>query len=144
MAIEYKTVETLSEIIGALQLRVEVFVIEQGGKPSWEPDDADKLSIHVIGIENGQIVATARFRESSSKIIKIERMAIKKDYRRKGIGKNLLEFMLTKIDQLRPDKIWVQSQLEAQDFYLKCGFKAVTKPYEIFGGMHVDLEYPMK
>lgn len=141
MKAQYKEIETIPEFIDAIRIRVEVFIKEQKCEPGWEPDENDKLSKHFIAIANNKIVATARVMETAPKEFKIERMATKKEYRNKGIGKGLVAFIISSINKSNPKRIWIQSQVRAQEFYEKCQFKAISKPYDLYGIEHIDMEY---
>ena len=138
--IEYKKVEEISEFIDVIRVRVDVFIKEQRCEPGWEPDEDDKKSRHFIAITDNIIVATARVRETGNKEYKIERMATKKDFRKKGIGKGLVDYIINEINKLNPKRIWMQSQVRAQKFYEKCGFKTVSKPYNLYEIEHIDME----
>jgi predicted GNAT family N-acyltransferase len=100
--------------------------------------------MHFIAIADGKIVSTARVKKMPKNEMKIERMATMKDYRDKGIGRELLEFMLKEIAKQKPKKIWTMSQVRSQSFYEKCGFKAVSKPFEMYGVQHINMEYQKK
>ncbi len=141
MDVKYKEVKTINEFIDSIRIRVDVFVKEQGFQPGWEPDEEDKTSKHFIATCGGIIVSTARYREAAKREIKIERMATLKGYRGKNIGKGLLEFMLRDIKRLKPKRVWVRSQVQAQPFYEKCGFVAVSKPFDKYGVLHIDMDY---
>jgi len=141
MSIDYKEIETISEFIDAIRIRVNVFIKEQKCEPGWEPDEEDKNSNHFIVLVDGKIVSTARMRETGDKEFKIERMATIKEFRNKGITKGLVEFIINSVKGLGPKKIWMQSQVQAQKFYEKCGFKAVSKHYDLYGISHIDMEY---
>ena len=138
--IEYKEVEKINEFIDAIRIRVDVFIKEQKSEPGWEPDEDDKKSRHFIASVDNKIVATARVRESGNKEYKIERMVTKKEYRTKGIGKGLVDYMIKEINKINPKKIWMQSQVRAQKFYEKCGFKVISNPYNLYGIKHIDME----
>ncbi len=144
MLVQYKEAKTIPEFIDACRIRTEVFIKEQGFEPGWEPDDDDKKARYFLAIVAGRAVATARFREMSKGEIKIERMAALKEYRGKGISKGLFEFMMKRIKKLKPKAIWLRSQLHAQAFYEKCGFKAVKAPFDLFGVQHVEMECDFK
>jgi len=139
----YKQVETISEFTDAIRIRVDVFIKEQKCEPGWEPDEHDKNSKHYIAILDNKIVSTARLRETSSKEYKIERMATIKEHRGKHISTGLLKFIIEEIMKNKPKKIWLQSQVRSQKFYEKYGFKAMSKPYELYEIPHVDMDYPL-
>lgn len=138
----YKEVQSVSEFVDAIRIRVGVFIIEQKCQPGWEPDEEDKKAKHFIAIVDKTIVSTARARETSPHEIKIERMATKKKYRRKGIGKGLIEYIIQEIKKLKPKRIWMESQVQAQGFYEQCGFKVTSKPYDFYntGIKHVAMD----
>lgn len=144
MHIEYKKVETINEFIDAIKIRVDVFIVEQGFQPGWEPDEDDKSSKHFIALVNNKVISTARYRETAPGEVKIERMVTKKEYRRKGVAKGLVKFMINDIKKLKVKKIWLRSQVKSQAFYQKCGFEAISKPFEMWNVPHVDMQYKEK
>ncbi|MBI2557686.1 GNAT family N-acetyltransferase [Candidatus Woesearchaeota archaeon] len=137
MKIKYKKVKTLGEFIDIIRLRVEVFEIEQKCRPGLEPDENDKVAVQYIAIVDNKIMSTARFRQPSKGEFKIGRMATKKEYRGKGISSGILDYMLKDIKKLKPKKIWLQSQVQAQKFYEKHNFKSISKPYDWDGIPHI-------
>ncbi len=71
-----------------------------------------------------KIVGTIRYREIEDRVFKIERFAILKEYRNKGIGKQTLNFLCNLIiEQYNPCTITLNGQMHAFEFYKKCGFK---------------------
>jgi len=138
--VKYKEVEKINEFIDAIRIRVDVFIKEQKCEPGWEPDEEDKKAKHFIAIADNKTVATARVRETENKEYKIERMATKKEYRKKGIGKGLVYYIIKQIKKQNTKRIWMQSQVRAQKFYETCGFKPVSKPYNLYGIKHIDME----
>ncbi len=141
MVVKYKKVETNNEFIDAVRIRADVFIREQGFQPGWEPDEDDKISKHYIAILDGKIVSTARTRETAKNEIKIERMATKKEYRKRGVGKGFIKFIISEIKKQKPKRIWLRSQVQSQPFYEKCGFKDVSKPFDMWGVPHIDMDY---
>lgn len=140
MMVKYKQVKTIQEFIDAIRLRVNVFIKEQHCEPGWEPDEEDKLSKHFIVEVNNKIVGTARVRKIDGGSLKIERMAIDKVYRGKGLGKDFIAYIVDQVKKSKPKRIWMQAQVQAQVFYEKCGFRATSKPYNLYGIQHIDME----
>ena len=122
MTIKYKEVKTISEFIDYIKIRADVFILEQGFAPGWEPDEDDKVSKHFIALDSKKVIATGRYREIKKGEIKIERMAVRKDCRGKGIGNGILSYMINDIKKHKPKKIWTRSQPQAMPFYDKFGF----------------------
>lgn len=124
----------------AIRLRVDVFILEQPGKPGWEPDEFDKSAAHYVATLGGEVVGTVRWRESVDHQFKIERLAVQSDHRRQGVGKTLLKHVLSELRKLQPERIWAQCQVHAQRFYEGCGFHAIGLPYDHYGIQHIDME----
>lgn len=141
MNVKYKKIETLPDFVEAIRICVDAFIKEQGFQPGWEPDVEDKKAIQFAAVVDGKIIATARVRGPKMGEFKIERMAVRKEYREKGVGKGLVEFILRDLMKLKPKRIWLQSQVRSQTFYEKCGFQAVSKPYDLHGCEHIDMVY---
>ncbi|MBI4210815.1 MAG: GNAT family N-acetyltransferase [Candidatus Diapherotrites archaeon] len=141
MKLHCKRVQTVPEFVDSVRLRVDVFIKEQGFAPGWEPDEDDKDAEHFIALADGKVVATARCREAAKGEFKIERMATRKEMRGRGAATKLLEFMLKDIMKRNPEKIWLRSQEQARGFYEKNGFRVMGGPFEVYGKMHVDMEY---
>lgn len=139
MKITYKEVSSISEFIDVIRIRVDVFIIEQKCQPGWEPDEEDKTARHFVALSYGRIVSTLRIRVKDEGI-KIERMATRKEFRGMDISKGLIEFVLKEIRTLKPKKIWMEAQVQAQEFYEKCGFTAVSEPYDLYGIPHLNME----
>ncbi len=141
MEVKCKRAESLGEFIDSIRLRVDVFIKEQGFAPGYEPDEDDRNATHFIALADGKVVSTARYRQAAPGEFKIERMATQKEMRENGSAQKLLKFMLEDIGAQRPKKIWLRGQEQVQGFYEKNGFRPVTEPFEVYGKMHMDMEY---
>src|SRR5437867_3129241 len=122
MEIRCKEVETVSEFIDAVRIRVDVFIIEQGCPPGYEPDELDKEANHYIALVDNNVVGTARVRKEPEGAIKIERMVVKKEYRGRGVGEELTNYLIKTTNKIKHTKIWMQAQSQAKGFYEKLGF----------------------
>ena len=138
MDIEYGIAESIEDLIDLLMLRVEIFVVEQEGPHEEEPDEYDRKATFVVAKTDGKIVGTARFRVIDEKV-KIERIAVKKEFRRKGIGKGLVHFILNHIQDEHPRAVFLHAQTIAQDFYTKLGFQPVGKTFMEAGIEHIEM-----
>lgn len=106
----------------ALNIRQEVFVVEQQVDPEIEYDEFESVATHVLATIGNQPVGTARWRETDHGC-KLERFAVPKAYRGKGVGVALLEFVLDQIED--KTHVYLNSQMVALGFYERLGFKAV-------------------
>ncbi|MGZ4957723.1 MAG: GNAT family N-acetyltransferase [Methylomonas sp.] len=108
------------------QVRNLVFVEEQQISPEVEFDELDRLCHHFI-VRNSQFrpIATARLSPEG----KIGRMAVLREWRRRGVGRSLLHVLLEKARNLGLTTVTAHAQLAALGFYEKFGF---TKEGEAF------------
>ncbi len=140
--ITVRKAKTLADFIDAVRLRTQVFIVEQGFAPGWEPDDDDKTATQFIAAEGTKVVGTCRMRQERPHEFKIERMAVAKEWRKHGVGKLLAKAALKQALKLKPKRVWIRCQLKSQKFWESCGFKVKTKPYQAWGRTHIDLDYP--
>ncbi len=115
-----------------LFLRTEIFVVEQDC-PYQEVDEKDKKSFHLFGrTENGQVIATSRivFPGISYKEVSIGRVALKKEYRGKGIADEMMHETFKFIEQeFGKVPIRISAQEYLRNFYTKHDFTQVSEMY---------------
>ena len=88
-----KLVETESELEGAINVRMRVFVVEQQIPVEEEIDDADAAATHAIALCQGQVVGTGRMLYLDGGMVQIGRMAVDRQFRRLGVGGRILAFL---------------------------------------------------
>jgi predicted GNAT family N-acyltransferase len=136
--ITVKKITSAEQKAQAFEIRRRVFVIEQVVDPSEEYDDDDDKCTHFIAYVEGVPAGTARWRFKDKGIIKLERFAVEKDYRGKGVGAALVTNVLA--DLPLADKVMMHAQLHAVPFYAKLGFETYGPEFDECGIMH----YAMK
>ena len=114
-------------------IRSEVFVTEQHVDREEEFDAFEESSIHYLGKWNGEPAGTARWRVTKNGI-KLERFAVRKSLRNKGIAAAILKEVLTDVKPARK-KIYLHAQVTAVGFYEKYGFK---KEGPMFSEANID------
>lgn len=104
----------------ARRIREIVFIKEQKVSEEEEFDAFENESKHYLIYQNGNPVGTARWRFIGEKI-KLERFAVLKSFRSKGVGNALLDKVL---EDVLPFKkaVYLHAQLPALSFYERCGF----------------------
>lgn len=103
-----------------LAIRFEVFVNEQQVPASEEIDEFEDKAQHIIALYNQTPVGTARFRETHFGI-KIERVAVLKDFRNLYIGKHIMLFIMG-ILKNSPKLIYLHAQIQVVPFYNSLNF----------------------
>lgn len=124
----------------ALNIRLAVFVEEQGFSRELEIDDLDDESWHVVAYDdNHHPLATARLHEDHPHIWHVQRVATQQFARGSGLGRALFTY----IEALAPEhgitKLSLGAQQSAQGFYEKLGFTVAGEPFLEEGVPHIDM-----
>ncbi|HBC04441.1 MAG TPA: GNAT family N-acetyltransferase [Aequorivita sp.] len=143
MEIEVKNFEELStnELYAILQLRSEVFVVEQDCVYQ-DIDGKDERALHIMGWENGILVAYTRcfqagdyFDEAS-----IGRVLVRENYRKMGYGHAITKASIEAIKtNFKADKIKISAQVYLVIFYESHGFKTFGDRYMEDGIPHIAM-----
>lgn len=143
MQIKCFPIATAADRDRALDLRHQVFVGEQAVPEDIERDGLDDAARHfgVTVSEGGaeKFVGTCRVRLMGS-AAKIERVAVDKNYRKLGIGRVLMRYIINEFSrggEIRLFKLAAQSF--AVPFYEKLGFKTRGGEYIEAGMPHYDM-----
>ena len=117
-------------------IRFAIFVGEQKVPPGIELDDKDADCIHAIAYdEAGTAVGTGRLLPDGH----IGRMAVVKDWRRRGVGAAILEALTGEARKRGHAEVVLSAQLQALEFYRGHGFTAEGKVYEEAGILHQQM-----
>jgi ElaA protein len=129
------------ELYAVLQLRAEVFVVEQDCVYQ-DLDNKDLDAYHVLGVLDTKIVAYARifkpgdyFLESS-----IGRIVVKKEFRKFQYGYQLVQNSIQFIENnLQQNTILISAQSYLTKFYNSLGFTQVGEEYLEDGIPHIKM-----
>lgn len=129
------------ELTSCIGIRKEVFIKEQSVDYSIEQDGKDEISSHLLLIKEDTPIATLRMRNTEEGI-KLERIAVLKEYRGTGIGKHLVTHAMNILQQEDPHTpIYVHSQQHATHFYSSLGFVATDESTIEAGIVHLTMIY---
>ena len=117
-------------------VRDEVFSKEQGVPRELEFDGLDESAIHSIVFDEGVEIGTGRMLSNGH----IGRIAVKKPYRGKGIGKTIMKSLMDEAIKMQFPEIWLSSQYHAKGFYEKLGFAAFGDIYQEAGIDHIKMK----
>ena len=109
-------------------LRIEIFVKEQGVPEENEFDEHDMQVPHLVIFSDGEPVATGRIIPYGEDTVKIGRIAVKKDKRGLHLGEKIVLELLRKSKEDGAKTVCVGAQTHAVGFYEKCGFSLVGTP----------------
>lgn len=113
-------------------LRREVFVVEQGVPEHMEWDEHDMASVHALAWMNGQAVGCGRLLPDGH----IGRMAVRRAWRGRGVGRALLEALMAEADRRGMARLELNAQTHALVFYGKSGFVAEGDEFDEAGIPH--------
>jgi len=117
----------------AAPLRFAIFVGEQNVPPGIELDEMDEKSLHALAFDAaGRPIGTGRLLPDG----RIGRMAVVKEWRRRGVGADLLEALVEEARRRGFREVKLSAQLQAAEFYRAHGFVAEGKVYEEAGILH--------
>jgi len=139
MSVEVRRASGPREIERALDLRLEVFVGEQGVAPEEEVDGRDGEALHLVAVDGGgRVVGTCRLLADGA-VVKLGRMAVARQARGCGIGARLLELA----DAEAPAgvrRIVLAAQLPAIPLYERAGYVRHGEVFLDAGIEHVRME----
>jgi predicted GNAT family N-acyltransferase len=139
----YKLTTNDSEIQKVFELRKKVFVEEQGVAESLEFDGKDEQALHMVAMDGEQIVGTARVLFLDANQAKLERMAVLKPFRRKGIGSRLISCLNEDLSKRQVKQVVLHAQYSVIDFYRSCGFEETGSPFWEAGIKHIKMQKPL-
>ncbi|GGZ60012.1 MULTISPECIES: GNAT family N-acetyltransferase [Mesonia] len=143
LQLETKTFQelTISELYQILQLRSEVFVVEQDCVYQ-DIDGKDEKALHILGKKEGKIVAYTRcfapniyFEEAA-----IGRVVVKETERKFGYGHQILKASVEEIQQrYQTTTIKLSAQQYLTHFYETHNFKQIGEGYLEDGIPHIAM-----
>lgn len=122
---------TKTELYDLLQLRAEVFVVEQDCVYQ-DIDGKDQLALHVLGYKDGTLVAYTRLFAPGAyfKKASIGRVIVKQPERINGYGKSLMQTSIQAVyNYYKSKEIEISAQTYLLGFYADLGFKQIGEGY---------------
>ena len=132
---------TTRELYDLLQLRTEVFVVEQACL-FQDLDGADQQAMHLLGSMDGQLVAYARCFAAGAKFAEasIGRVLTRSTLRGGGSGHVLMRKAIESVEQhWGPQPIRIGAQARLEKFYMQHGFVDAGVPYIEDGINHIEM-----
>lgn len=132
---------TTRELYSILQLRNEVFIVEQ--KCAYQDiDDKDLICFHLMAFDEANLTAYCRilapgvsFEEAS-----IGRVITSPKYRGMGLGVSLIEKAIVEVSNtFYTAKIKIGAQLYLKKFYESFGFEQTSEVYLEDGIEHIEM-----
>ncbi|MDA7028575.1 GNAT family N-acetyltransferase [Bacillus sp. CLL-7-23] len=134
-----KRIITERDLEKAFEIRIAVFVEEQGVPLSEELDQYDTLDEqcqHILVYYDDKPVGTGRVRWVED-IGKLERICLLKDYREFGLGKVIVKGLEDITRKKGLTKVKLHGQTQAKGFYEKLGYQTTSDVFFEEGIPHV-------
>jgi ElaA protein len=148
MNFEFKNFSELSlnELYNILQLRSEIFVVEQNCIYN-DLDGLDKSAVHQFLKKDEKIIAYSRLLKPGTRFpnFSIGRVVVKQSERGKGLGIAMMNSAKNYIvNEWGATKIKISAQQYLQRFYENMGFEIVTEMYLEDGIPHYGMLYELQ
>jgi ElaA protein len=139
---------TVAELYALLQLRSEVFVVEQSCI-FLDLDGSDAQALHLLGMRAGQLVASARcfgpgvkYQEASIGRV-VTHASIRGSAAASGHGHALMRQAIRALEaKWGEQSIRIGAQKHLENFYAAHGFVKTGEPYLEDGILHVEMLRP--
>ncbi|SFF73468.1 Predicted N-acyltransferase, GNAT family [Halobacillus alkaliphilus] len=135
---EIRQVVSPQEKDDAFHVRRVVFVDEQNVPEDLEIDEHDDTALHLVGYEQDEPVAAARLRFVGN-YGKLERICVKRPFRGKKYGKEMILFMESLIKDHTYQASKLNAQTHAEAFYQSLGYETVSEEFMDAGIPHVTM-----
>lgn len=123
----------------AAPIRFAIFMEDQQAA-GFELDDLDKECVHAVVYDDaGKAIATARLLPDGQ----VGRMAVVKDWRRRGVGAELLEALVNEARKRGLEHVRVMAPVQALEFYRSQGFVADGKIQPVAGALQQPMKKPL-
>lgn len=148
MIFQVKGFDELSgqELYDILQLRSEVFVVEQNCVYN-DLDGLDKEAVHLFVTKGRSVAGAARILPGGTRFqeVSIGRVVVSKDFRGHNLGRRIMqEAIAVAVSEFNAAKIKISAQLYLEQFYGSLGFSTITDVYDEDGIPHVGMLWQQK
>lgn len=132
---------SVAELYSLLQLRSEVFVVEQNCVYQ-DIDGKDEKALHLLGEMDGKIVAYSRLFKATDYFTNasIGRVIVAEQFRSQKWGHDLMQNAISAIEnEFGKQPITISAQLYLKEFYQNLGFQQVSETYLEDGIPHIEM-----
>ena len=138
-----RTATTRAEREMCFALRRAVFMGEQGVSEAEEWDGLEDDCHHILALQDGQPVGTARLRPLGD-TVKVQRVAVIASHRGTGLGHRIMAHALDLVRQMGSARVTLEAQTHAIGFYEALGFAAHGPEFDDAGIAHRKMEMRLR
>ena len=138
--IEVRRAAGPTELQAALDLREEVFCVEQGVTVAGDRDGRDDEAVQLVAVNgDGEVVGTCRLLLEDG-TAKFGRFAVRRDHRGAGVGRRLLALAEREALARGARRMGLAAQTRAMGIYERAGFTAYGETFDDEGIPHRGME----
>ncbi|HWV01805.1 MAG TPA: GNAT family N-acetyltransferase [Devosia sp.] len=123
----------------ALEVRRQVFMLEQNVPESVERDAYDQTATHIVAIVDGNVVGVLRLLFLPEHV-KIGRVAVVRERRGLGIAGAMMRFAMAEARAAGATRFALTAQMDKVAMYEKLGFTAYGERFEEGGMPHLAMK----
>jgi predicted GNAT family N-acyltransferase len=128
-----------AEMQAALQLRHEVFCVEQGVPEREELDGRDGDGVHLVAVSDGEVLAACRLLFVGP-TVQFSRLAVRQTARRQGIASALLTLADDETRAGGARRLVLHAQTYARGLYDGAGYEPRGRVFMEAGIEHIAME----
>ena len=128
-----------AEMTAALELRHEVFCLEQGVPEREELDGRDGDGVHLVAVSGGEVLATCRLLFVGP-TVQFSRLAVRQAARRHGIASALLALADDETRAGGARRLVLHAQTYARSLYDGAGYEPRGRVFMEAGIEHIAME----
>ena len=136
---EVRRLRGKAEMQAALQLRHEVFCVEQGVPEREELDGRDGDGVHLVAVSDGEVLATCRLLFVGP-TVQFSRLAVRQTARRHGIASALLALADDETRSGGARRLVLHAQTYARSLYDGAGYEPRGRVFMEAGIEHIAME----
>src|SRR5690349_9978034 len=136
---EVRRVRGNDEMAAALELRHDVFCVEQGVPENEELDGRDHEGIHLVAVADGELLGTCRVLMVGA-TAQFSRLAVRESARRRGIATALLDEAEIETRAAGGNRLVLHAQTYARELYETAGYRPRGREFWEAGIEHIAME----
>lgn len=138
-----KVAHSIEEMMQAFAIRAAVFLSELACPYTEEFDGNDFTATHFLGYVNNEPASTCRIRYFSD-FAKLERVAVRQEFRKTGVAAQMIGFALDLCRQKGYRNLHGHCEERLLPFWQKFGFKPIdAEPFVLLGHEYIEIECPL-
>ena len=140
LQLDIREVNNQQELAEMFDQRWLVLRLPLGMEKGSERDNHEDTAVHLVGMCDRKIIASARLRELSPELGSISYVAVLPEFQNQGIGTRLMEELITKAQAKNLKTLRLKSRINAIKFYQRIGFTEQDNPFDFLGIPHIFMQ----